>query len=104
MQEAHEEEIAPPPPPRPFALEQAWSQLGAGRTKLALDQAFVALQAADHPAVLSDLAAFAAAVNERKPTGQDHTRAVELAEQVRKEQARIGDDASSQTQTLEPER
>jgi hypothetical protein len=71
-------------------LEQAWAQLDAERTKLALDQAFVALEDADHPAMLDDLANFAANVSELNPQGQNHARAEALTERIKQEQAQVG--------------
>ena len=87
--ELPKEEVAPPPP-QPFALQQAWSQLEAGHTKLALDQAFAALQVQDHPAVLSDLAAFAATVIEHNPSGQNHMRGEALAARISQKQIQMG--------------
>jgi len=68
--------------PRTFAMEMAWSQLESGHTKLALDQAFSALQEAHHPSQLSDLASFASTVRERNRSGRHRMRADVLATRV----------------------
>ncbi len=83
-------------PPRPLAMAQAWSQLEAGQTKIALDQAFVALQNAD-PAVLADLAAFASTVMERDPRGNNRMRAGVLTQRVDQEQAKTQGGSSAWT-------